>query len=325
MNGTKVATIICWAISALVLTGLIIWFIISFVIGGNGLFGGIINIPGINFGSTENLSGAFVSQGTQEANTTSIDSINISWVAGEVTLTPHDGNAIEVTEYAQRNLRDNERLQMNTEGSTLTIRFRERVNIGNMPRKNLEVLVPRELSENLEALTISTTSGNVKVDSFEAQTTKLNSVSANINISNIVSQLIDISTTSGDIGASSVRTGKLDTSTVSGDLTATETIATILDINSTSGRTNATGEFDRIDASSVSGDKTIRSSAVPSQVRISTTSGDTNLYIPNQGEITVNHSAVSGRFSSEVSVRIQNSAAYNFSSVSGDTNIYVMD
>ena len=324
MNGTKIATIICWAISALVLMGLLIWFIISFVIGGNGVFGNI-NISGFNFGVSENLTGPFVGQGTQTADTSGIDSIDISWVAGGITVIPHDGNTIEVTEYAQRNLRDNERLSMSTDGSTLKIRFRESNNIiGNMPRKNLEVHVPHELSENLTTLAISTTSGYVNANGFEAQTVKISSVSANIDIANIVSQTTDISTTSGDLTASSLRSGLLDLNSVSGNMTISDTIATVLDIGTTSGRLNATGEFNRVNSSSVSGDKTIRSSAVPSEMKISTTSGDANIYIPNTGEITVSHSAVSGKFSSDVPVKMQSGAAYTFSSVSGDTKIHTL-
>jgi len=324
MSGTRIATIICWAVSALVLIGLLVWFILSFVVGGNGILGNI-NFMGIGIGGTQNLSGPFVSQGTQTADTTGINSMNISWVAGDITVTPHDGNSIEVTEYAQRDLRENERLHMSTNGSTLTIRFRESNNVlRNMPRKNLEVLVPRELSENLTTLTINTTSGNIRADSFEASTLNINSVSANIEISNIVSQTTDISTTSGNLTASSIRAGLLDINSVSGDMTITETIATILDTGTTSGRLNATGEFDRIDTNSVSGDKTIRSTTVPSTISSGTVSGDINVHIPNTGEITVSHSAVSGRFSSEVPARIQNGAAYSFSSVSGDTNIYAL-
>jgi len=190
-----------------------------------------------------------------------------------------------------------------------------------MPRKNLEVLVPRALSENLTRLDISTTSGNVRADNFEAATLNINSVSANIEINNIVSQITDITTTSGNTTARGIRTGTLDINSVSGDMTISEAVVTVLDTGTTSGRLNATGEFDRIDTNSVSGDKTIRSSVVPSAIDSGTVSGDISIYIPETGEITVSHSAVSGRFSSEVSVRMQSNAAYSFSSVSGNTSI----
>jgi hypothetical protein len=44
--------------------------------------------------------------------------------------------------------------------------------------------------------------------------------------------------------------------------------------------------------------------------------------VPNRGEITVNHSSISGRFSSDIPVIMQSrNAQFNFSSVSGSTRI----
>jgi len=329
MNTTKIITIICWAISAIVLIGLIIWFLTGSIIGIGTNFRDI-NIFGFNFGGIQSLSGPFTSQGTQTADTTGIDSINISWVAGDVILIPHDGSAIEVTESAQRDLRDNERLQMSTSGGTLTIRFRERLTTGRTPRKNLEVLVPQNLSKNLTKLTISTTSGNVKTEDFNAETVNLSSVSADIQLADFVSNIIDVSTTSGKVTANDVRAGLLDISSVSGDITTPEAIATTLKISTTSGRTNASGSFERVNVSSISGNTTIKSTAIPDTINISSVSGNIDVHIPNNanlpnnGEITVSHSAVSGRFASEVPVRMQNGAPYSFSSVSGDTNIHAL-
>jgi len=323
MNAVKIITIICWIISAIVLAGLLIW-VLTGTVFGSGLFWSD-GIGNWSIGcSTENLTGPFESQGTQTADVANINSIKIGWVAGEITVIPHDGNEIQFTEYAQRSLRDNERLRMTTDGGTLNIRFRERNIIGNMPRKNLEVLVPFGLSVDMTRLDISTTSGSVKTEDFTADTVDISSVSADINIAKIVSQTIDISTTSGTITATDVRTGKLDTSSVSGAANITEAVATVLNTSTTSGRTNASGQFERIDVSSVSGGTIIRSETTPGTMSVSSVSGGIDIYIPNQGEITVNHSAVSGRFSSEIPVRIQNSAAYNFSSVSGNTNIYAL-
>jgi len=325
MSTTKIITIICWIVSALVLIGLVIWFLTGSILGSWGGNWSGIRFPGINVNSFENLSGPFNSQGTQTVDMTNLHSLNINWVSGEITIVPHDGNEIHVTEFAQRSLRDNETLRMNTDGGTLTIRFRERDNnVGNMPRKNLEVLVPRELSENLTRLSVNTISGGISVKDFEASTVNLSSVSAEVEITGIVSQSIDINTTSGAITASSIRAGRLDTDSVSGATNISEALVTTLKVNTISGRASTTGEFDDVDVSTVSGGAMIRSSAVPGKMSVSTVSGAIDVHIPNTGEITVSHSAVSGRFSSEIPVIMQNGGAYKFSSVSGNTNIYVL-
>jgi len=324
MNTTRVITMICWIVSALVLIGLLIWFLTGsiFGIGGGSMFNWF---RGINIGGFENLTGPFISQGTQTSDASNIHSLDISWVSGEITVIPHDGNDIQVTEYTQRDLKDNERMHINESGGTLTIRFRERSNISvNMPRKNLEVLVPHSLSDDMTKLKISTTSGNINVENFKTATADISSVSASIDTANLTSKSIDISTTSGAISVSSVRADETKISSVSGAISLTDAFVITLDTNTTSGRTNVTGEFDKVDVSTVSGGTTVKSAIIPSRINVSSVSGGTDVYIPNTGEITVSHSAVSGKFSSDIPVKIQSGAAYNFSSVSGSTNIYVL-
>ena len=324
MSTTKILTIVCWVISALVLVGLVIWFLTGSIFGGWTNSFGRSNVLGIGF-SIQSLTGPFDNRYSEAVNTTDLHSIRIDWVAGEVTVIPHDGNDIQITESAQRLLGNDEQMRISTDDGTLSIRFRERGNVMiNMPRKNLEVLVPHGLSEDLRTLSISTTSGSIYTRDFNATTFNISSVSATVDVSDIVSNTIDIGTTSGAITATSVRAGRLDAGSVSGAVDISEAYVTAVDISTTSGRTIAEGEFERVDVSTVSGNTTIRSAIVPAAMDIGSVSGAMDIYIPNPGEITVNHSAVSGRFSSAIPVIMQGrTAAYNFSSVSGNTNIHV--
>ncbi|MCL2663203.1 MAG: DUF4097 domain-containing protein [Oscillospiraceae bacterium] len=324
MSTTKILTIVCWVISVLVLVGLAIWFLTS------STFGGWFNGSGININlgtgfNIQSLTGPFDNRYSEAVNEADLHSIRIDWVAGEVTVIPHDGSDIQITESAQRALDNNEQMRISTDGGTLRIRFREQsIGLINMPRKNLEVLVPRGLSEDLNNLSVSTTSGSIHVQDFNATTFDASSVSATIDVSGIVSNHIDLGTTSGAITATSVRAGKLNASSVSGAVNLSEAYVTAIDVSTTSGRTIAEGEFERVDVSTISGNTTIRSAIAPETMYISSVSGAIDIYLPNNGEITVNHSAVSGRFSSAVPVILQNRAAYSFSSVSGNTNIHVL-
>jgi len=321
MSGIKIVTIVCWIITALALAGLAIWFVTG---GWFGNWGD--DMPfGINIGGFESLTGPFESQGTLTTDTTGIHSLSINWVAGDITLQPHDGSEIQITEFAQRDLRENERMNIRTESGKLIIEFRERGNSrGNMPRKNLDVLVPHELSEKLTSLSVNTTSGLVDVNNFTASSVNISSVSAAISISGINSPYVDLSTTSGTVTASSIKTDTLDISSVSGATRVSDTFAAAVKISGTSGGISISGDFDKVDVSTVSGGTVIKSITVPGSVNVSSVSGGIDLYIPDTGDITVSHSAVSGRFSSEVPAKIQNDAAYSFSTVSGNTNIHIL-
>jgi len=310
MNAMKIVTMICWIITAVVLTGIALWFFTGDIFG--------------DWSFIENLTGPFETDGTYSVIADGIDSININWVSGEVTVIPHDGDDIKIIEYAQRKLSDNEKLRYTVSGSTLEIRFRDRGFSGRMPRKRLEVFVPRELSENMTLLSVNSTSGSIRVEDFETASLNLSSVSGAISISGIVSPRIDLGTTSGAVNAASVRAGRLDAGTVSGAIAITDSLISSVNLSTTSGSSSASGDFDKVDVSTVSGGTTIRSSTVPSRLGVSSVSGGASVYIPNQGAITVSHSAVSGRFSSEVPVTMQSGAAFNFSSVSGSTNIYAL-
>ena len=325
MNGIKIITVICWVVSALVLAGLAIWFLTGSIFGG--WFGDRSgNMPfGINIGGFQNLTGPFTTQGNETVSTSGLNTIKVNWVAGEVTVIPHDGNDIQIEEYAQRDLKDNERMRVTINGATLNIEFRGKGSFrGNMPRKNLEVLVPRTLSENLTNLTVNSTSGSINVDDFKADSINLTSVSATIKASGITANSVDFNTTSGSITASAIRAGKLETGSVSGGLNLSDIFATTLNSSGTSGGAVISGEFDKIEVSTVSGGTVIKSATVPEKVNVSSVSGGIELHIPNTDNITVSHSAVSGKFSSEVPVAIQSAAAYTFSSVSGNTNIYIL-
>jgi len=326
MSTTKILTILCWIVSALALIVLAVWFLTSSIFGGwLGSLSDNFSF-GINFGNIQGLTGPFDNRYSEAVDTANLHSIRIDWVAGEITVIPHDGSDIQITESAQRGLRDSERMRISTDGGTLSVRFRERSGVGrSMPRKNLEVLVPRELSEDMRNLSINTTSGSIYTHDFNVTSFNISTVSASAEVSGIVSNIIDISTTSGAITATSVRAGRLNASSVSGAVNLSEAYVATIDVSTTSGRTTAQGEFERVNVSTVSGRTTIRSAIVPEAMDISSVSGSMDIYIPNHGEIAVSHSAISGRFSSAIPVIMHGrTAAYSFSSVSGNTNIHVL-
>ena len=141
MSKTRTITVICWAISAAALLGLVVWIFISGIFSNAGLgFGG--------FGRYEPVE-------THTVSADNIDSMLIDWTSGAVIVRVHSGDDIQITEFAQRQLRENEHLELNTESGTVAINFTQhRVMRGNIPSKQLEVLIPHALSENFESFSI---------------------------------------------------------------------------------------------------------------------------------------------------------------------------
>ena len=300
MNAVRIATIACWIISALVLAGLVIWFLTG------SLFGVLTDGMGnwsIGFG-IENLSGSFETDSTYNVNTEGIDSIKINWVAGEVTVRPHDGDDIQIIESAQRTLRDNEKLNYSISGNTLEIRFRERgLRSVRIPSKRLEVLVPHFLSESVDTLAIDSVSGDINVQDINASRLDLDSTSGNITIAGVYDS------------------AKLNT--ISGRITLIPgTRAGILDIVTVSGRVEVSGTFEKVSTNTVSGNVSFTSRQVPSSLKADSVSGNINITLPDDATLSVSHSSVSGKMSSDLPMTMEGKGAqFIISTVSGRTRI----
>ena len=362
MKTMKIITTVCWIFTALAIVGLAAWFLTGTLFGIR-LNGRNLNRPlglGINIGGWENLTGPYELAGSYNIGTEGLDSINIDWVAGRIDVNPYDGNEILISEYAQRQLRDEEKLLLNTSGSSLTVKFRENGNIGFIPQKRLEVLIPRSLCESLKRFTLDSTSGSVHVDYINADTFRVNSISGSIELASVRAGTFETESTSGSITLKDIHPETMNIKSISGSIRVSESDAASLDVETTSGSINVTGSFgsaklhsisgrqtldngaalsalvaestsgslnfsgsyERANLHSLSGSVTIRSTEVPSNLKIDTTSGSISISIPNKGSISVYHSSTSGRLSSDIPMMIQGRGAqFELSSTSGSVKI----
>jgi len=304
MNKLRAITVVCWIITAVVLIGLVVWFLSGSVFGfvtdtmaGNRNFA-------FNIGRGGNLTGPYEVDGVYNVGVSNIDSIKINWVAGEVTVIPFDGSDIQITESSQRELQGNEKLIYTVNGSTLDIRFRERsVIVGNMPPKRLEVLVPQVLSEDMRVLSIETVSGGTTVSSITAARLDIESVSGSIDITGTYERAA-IESVSGRISFEN----HAENSSV--------------DIENVSGRVDISGSFENVSVETVSSNVSIESTVVPSSLRASSVSGNFTITVPADATISLNHSSVSGRLTNDIPVTTGGTdAQFRISTVSGRTRI----
>ena len=360
MKNMRIITIVCWLITALVLVGLAVWFLTGTMFGiGSGRWNSNW-YSGINIEGWELLSGPYNVVGEYSYGVAGVDSLNIDWIAGDVTVKPYDGNDFRITEFAQRELRENERLFVSMSGGTLTVKYIERSISVRMPQKKVEVLIPRTLSENLNRLDVDSVSGAIFIESISADTLNANSMSGSISTSSSTARSLDLNSTSGSLTVESVRADSMKLDSMSGSIHISGSTAKTLDCGTTSGSINVSGAFDSVKLNSMSGRLTldnsapasavtadstsgslelsgsfdrasvdsmsgsveIRSSIVPGSLKVDTVSGRITVAIPNEGTITVNHSSVSGSFSSDIPIVIQKSGAnLTLSTMSGGTSI----
>ena len=311
MGNTRLITIICWAISALALLGLVVWALL----GGLGLF---------NFGFSFGI-GSFDIVGSHNVPADNIHSLDVDWTAGRVYIGTHTGNDIQITEFAQRNLRDGEELVLRTDSGTLAIQFAEhRTFRMNMPTKQLEILIPQTLGENFEDFRVNTVSGRVEVSDIEASDFVVSTTSGRVELYNITSQTLNASTTSGRIELSAVQAEGIVLRTVSGRITTINTETESLQTHTTSGRHELSGSFGEVNARSTSGRIEVTSRVVPERLIAHAVSGRIEVTVPNTEAISIQYSTRSGRFNSAIPVITHGgeAAQFDLSTTSGRISIY---
>ena len=341
--------------------GVALWYITGTVVGFGSERTG--RMWPFNFiGGWASLSGPYEVVGTYNVGTSGVSSVEVDWVAGEIVLRPHDGNDIQITEFAQRELQEHERLSYGISDGTLSIWFAEHniVSTKRMPLKRLEVLIPRGLSGSLDRLSVDSTSGAIDIDGFVADSLSADSTSGAVSVSNTTARELELDSTSGAVAVTSVHAEEIEIDTSSGSIRVSDTTALNIDLDTTSGSINVSGvfknvhlnstsgsvildsatpisaldagstsgslklsgSFDSVEVSTVSGSISFRSSTVPSSLSASSTSGSVTIAVPSEGALAVEHSSVSGRFSSEIPVVMQGSdARFEISTTSGNTRI----
>ena len=188
----------------------------------------------------------------------SITALSIDWVAGDVKIMVTDGEEIVVTEHADQGIPAEYALLLEAD-NTLRIRYSNDVWGIDMPEKDLTVLLPRTVAENLTAVDLSGVSADFAVDKLT------------------VRESFSFDTTSG----------KLKTEV----LTATGAKA---DVNSVSGDIELDGSFREVKAGSTSGEIDLMLRNAPAAVEVSTVSGEVDVELPAGTGFTLDYSTVSG-------------------------------
>ena len=188
----------------------------------------------------------------------SITALSIDWVAGDVKIMVTDGEEIVVTEHADRGIPAEYALLLEAD-NTLRIRYSNDVWGIDMPEKDLTVLLPRTVAENLTAVDLSGVSANFAVGKLT------------------VRDAFSFDTTSGKLEMQSMN--------------APQAKATV---SSVSGNVELDGSFREVKAGSTSGEIDLMLRNAPAAVEVSTVSGEVDVELPAGTGFTLDYSTVSG-------------------------------
>jgi len=112
---------------------------------------------------------------------TSVTGLDIAWLEGEVQISYHASDEIDIKEYSNRKLEDHEKVRWFVDGKTLRIRYSES---GKWQFKNLSKAVEIKLPYGMELAKtdISSVSANITTDGLAANKLNVESNSGNVTL-----------------------------------------------------------------------------------------------------------------------------------------------
>ena len=259
-----------------------------------------------------------------------VDSVSVDWVSGSVTLAAAETDQISIMETSAFELEEGLELRYTVKDGELIIHFcdEKRILI-NTPDKNLLVLLPVELAQELKTVQVQTVSAECYVSGMTMESLSVSTVSGDIHISESTSGGVRMGSTSGEVFYTG-NLSRLYVSTTSGSVNAEipEGDAEI-EIETTSGDIALCGDLASVDVDTTSGEVEIQCGAELRELDAETTSGDVTLLFPNEIGVTLEYETASGMFESELAVAKRGDehqigdgrAECDVSTVSGDLRI----
>lgn len=177
---------VCSVLAALILAGALL--------GASVDFGGIK----LNAGTVAYDNAEMYETGAAELKE-NINSMEINWMDGTAKIEVYDGNTVKIEE--DGNLADDAKLRYYAEGGKLVVQYCKS-NLGisdNVPHnKNLVIKIPAAMAENLTDISVASTSSDLTLNGFTAETLTVDKISGNVECNNLNINSLNISSVSAD-------------------------------------------------------------------------------------------------------------------------------
>ena len=302
---TKVTKIVL-IIAAVCIVLSVLLFSAAVFLGGGDLKNGIetevfgVNVhmgtDGIytgNYGNAVTVNSESVAEIREE-----IDAIEINWTSGSVNF-EFGGENITVCESSTDEIDPKDCMICTVENGTLRVRYREDrveiMDIGAMQAKNLTVTIPENLVPDIKNIRVSTTSADVTLGGFKPDSLKIYSTSGCSFVTDITAGTFIFESTSGDLTLENGSFGNLSAATTSGCVMLKETTSDRAGFDVISGDVTAENcTFGKVEAESTSGSFYMSLNSVPTEFDADTTSGDVEIYLPENAEFNLEFDPTSG-------------------------------
>ena len=259
-----------------------------------------------------------------------VERLDVEWTAGKVRIVYGEGSEVLVEETGDGAIPEDRQLRWWLDGTTLRIRYEKPgLRLFNFNRgKTLTLTLPRGLE--LTAADIRTVSADMELDGAGAGEISLASVSGDI-AGSVRCAKLTVTSTSGDVELDSEKTAECEASTTSGGVSlALRDGADKVTVASVSGKVDfRAGDVKEAKVSTTSGGIRLELSGSYNDLSLSTVSGDVTAVLGAATGFTLNVETTSGSFSSALPLTSEGrtriygdgSAKFSVHTVSGDVRL----
>ena len=243
----------------------------------------------------KDLNNPYAADGVYTVQMNELTDLTIDWIFGSVTIELTGSDVIRIQETSMGAISEKNALRYGVSGSKLRIQACKKGYIGQLPRKELTVYLPRSLAAGLKECEIDTVSASVSAGDLKLDELEINTVSGRVRLSNMIVEEAQVDTVSGPISLLDCEIDSLRLDSVSGKGKITGAVRKVKS-SSVSGEIDLTlTTCSEIKISTMSGDVTLALSATPKELQIDTTSGKTRLALPRDASCTIDLDTMSGK------------------------------
>lgn len=247
----------------------------------------------MSFGDLSDLRREEYIQKEQEISLFDLDKVSLEFKTSDLNVFFTEDTQIRVVQYSYKELKEEELFKVNKTASHITIseNYKTRFHLFYMNQTVYDVYIPKEYKESLEIkavsgdvnvneslkfenLTISSTSGDIKMGDVEAKSIQIESISGDIKLQDLTDEDLRLKTVSGDIEVESAN-GKIEAKTTSGTIEIKEIDGTV-------------------ELTSISGDVKSDNFKVTGDSKVKTTSGNVRMYLNQESNCEILTKSVSG-------------------------------
>ena len=215
------------------------------------------------------------------SDTTTMQSLEVQWVRGPITVAPYDGTKIVVKEYAATALEEKEQGRVYLAGKNLSISWVDSTlpavdtGIGGGMYKRLEVLIPREQAEAMDYIRILSGESDISVSNLRNDiSARVETTVGKITLENITAPLTVLKSESGEIFCKKLKTDELQLNTHSGAVNLNACDLLRADVRSVEGPINLQGKLLWGTVQTYDAPVEMTLTTIPSGVEVISTLGD---------------------------------------------------